>query len=181
MPNFIDIRAFTHARREGAYVADAALGEYIGQMLQMADRPTFIFAITMENHGPLHLEQPRPGDAEQFYHSQPPKGCNELTVYLRHLYNVDAMFGTLADVMDSLQRPASLCIYGDNVPIMPQDYSILKILYGTVPYLCWHNHHAQKIFYLIYIIMNSFWLPMNWAEPGWIQYSWGQHAYYKTL
>lgn len=144
--SFIDIRAFTHARREGAYVADAALGEYIGQMLQMADRPTFIFAITMENHGPLHLEQPHPGNSERFYHSPPPEGCEELTVYLRHLYNADAMFGRLAEEMNILQQPSSLCIYGDHVPIMPQAYSILHSPSGTVPYICWHNYRAQRLF-----------------------------------
>ncbi|MBQ3059447.1 MAG: LTA synthase family protein [Desulfovibrio sp.] len=142
--SFTDIHAFAHARREGAYVADAALAEHIGQILQTADRPTFVFAITMENHGPLHLERPQPGDAERLYHTPPPEGCDELTVYLRHLRNADAMFGALAKTMDALQRPASLCIYGDHVPIMPQAYSVLHPPAGTVPYACWQNQYVPE-------------------------------------
>ncbi len=143
---FMDIRAFAHAPREGAYVADAAVGERIQQILREVDQPTFVFAITMENHGPLHLEQVRPGDVEQLYLSPPPEGCDELTVYLRHLRNADAMLGKLSAAMDDLRQPVALCLYGDHVPIMPQACKALHLPTGTAPYCCWQNRFMQDAF-----------------------------------
>ncbi len=36
-------------------------------------------------------------------------------------------------------RPASLCWYGDHVPIMPEVYRRYGLPSGRVPYVCWNN------------------------------------------
>jgi phosphoglycerol transferase MdoB-like AlkP superfamily enzyme len=141
---FLDIRAFAGARHVGAYVADAEVGDRIAEILRGATEPTFVFAVTMENHGPLHLEHVEQGDAERLYAAAPPPGCDDLTVYLRHLSNADGMFGTLREVCLACGRPASLCIYGDHVPIMPQAYAALGLPGGDVPYVLWDSRSAQQ-------------------------------------
>lgn len=137
--DFMDIRAFAGSRREGSYVGDMAVGERILQALRQATCPTFVFAITMENHGPLHLEPPRPEAAKEFYASLPPEGCDELGVYLRHLRNADSMLRMLHGALRATDYPTSLCFYGDHVPIMPSAYKALKAPDGMVPYFCWNN------------------------------------------
>lgn len=101
---FIDLAHFQGAERAGPYMADAAVMRKIGEKLAEA-APSFVFAITMENHGPQHLEAGPGGDA--------------LEVYLRHLRNADAMIGALADRLRARQRDAVLCVYGDHVPSLP--------------------------------------------------------------
>ncbi|HNI52051.1 MAG TPA: LTA synthase family protein, partial [Accumulibacter sp.] len=54
---FLDLRTFDQAERDGPYVSDAALAEQVAAILRQASGPLFIFVITMENHGPLHLER----------------------------------------------------------------------------------------------------------------------------
>lgn len=142
---FMDISTFAGARREGSYVGDMEVGKRILHVLQQASCPTFVFAITMENHGPLHLESPHPEAATGLYSCPPPEGCDELTAYLRHLYNADSMLGMLHETLRTVAYPLSLCFYGDHVPIMPSAYKVLAEPEGVVPYFCWCNHNANKI------------------------------------
>lgn len=122
---FLDAAEFEGARRDGPYVADAELTERITTLLRKAVGPHFVFAITMENHGPLHLE-----------------GDDELAVYLRHLRNADAMFGVLAG---ELRRSGDgvLCVYGDHVPGMPGVYAKLGFDDPRTDYLIWRAGLSQ--------------------------------------
>lgn len=142
---FEDIRCFADAPRFGPYVADAALAERVAQLLAEAgEQPLFVFVITMENHGPLHWERVAAGDIEALYDTPPPTGCDDLTVYLRHLRHADAMLGRLCTALEACGRPASLCWFGDHVPIMPRVYERFGTPEGQTPYLCWANRHLPK-------------------------------------
>jgi len=137
---FIDIAGFDvgekRARRSGPYVADAEVSARIAAELRRAERPLFVFAITMENHGPLHLEKVGAEDA-RFYREAPPSGFEELTVYLRHLANADAMLGELAAELGP--RDGVLCFYGDHVPGMPAVYRTLGYDDSRTDYLLWRS------------------------------------------
>lgn len=137
---FVDIKEFTRPERFGPYVSDSALAEMILEIQRAASTPTFIFAITMENHGPLHLEQP-PGEMAQktLFRELPPPGCSELGIYLRHARNTGLMLEKLRRAWDQRKVDVSLCFYGDHVPIMPNTWAALKAPAGHVPYFCWSN------------------------------------------
>ena len=106
-------------------------------------RPLYVHLITMENHGPLHWEQVGPADVDAVACASLPAGCDDLVVYARHLRNADAMFGMLADGLRSHGRPASLCVFGDHVPIMAGVYQALGEPSGTTPYFIWNNWAGQ--------------------------------------
>lgn len=136
---FIDIRKFNGATRCGPYVADAAVAAMVETVLEKSTQPVFIFVITMENHGPLHLEKPAPGDSSSLYSVEPPTGCDDLTVYLRHLRNADRMMGMLRNTLKVRTRPSRLCWYGDHVPIMSNVYRQLGTPSGRTGYFIWDN------------------------------------------
>lgn len=136
---FLDIRSFANAPRDGAYIADEALAERILETLEKAETPLFILAITMENHGPLQLEHMDESKAKAFYTKDLPKGLEELSVYLRHLENANRMIGTLHASLDANLHPISLCWYGDHIPIMPRAYETFGEPEGSVPYALWNN------------------------------------------
>jgi Sulfatase len=138
---FIDIRSFQEAERFGPYVSDVAVGEKISALIEGDEnrRPVFIFAITMENHGPLHLERIEPNDMPRLYAAPPPAGCGELTIYLRHLHNADRMIGHLRRRLEASHRAAWLSFFGDHVPIMPKVYEVLGYPDGTTDYVVWGN------------------------------------------
>lgn len=141
---FVDLRDFADAARFGPYVADTAVAERVETLLGQATGPLFVFVITMENHGPLHLERVAPGDVARLYSDPPPPGCDDLTIYLRHLANADRMLARLRQTLERLSRPASLCWFGDHVPIMPTVYTTLASPPGLVEYVLWHNRRLSS-------------------------------------
>ena len=142
--SFVDIRAFRGAERFGPYVSDAAVTGKACEILAAADRPTFLFVITMENHGPLHLERVTADEAASLYPSPPPPGFDDLSVYLRHLGNADRMLGELIAFCEAGQRDTVLCFYGDHVPSMPQVYDRLGFGDGRSDYLVWRSGSESR-------------------------------------
>lgn len=144
---FIDISRFVAADYNGQYVGDAAVGRVLCAELAKHDgpgtQPLFIFVITMENHGPLHLEQLRPEEQEPLLTTPLPEGADDLPVYLRHLAQADQMLGVVKEQLTAMRHDAWLCLYGDHLPIMPQVYRQLGEPDGTVDYLVWGNRHQQ--------------------------------------
>lgn len=136
---FLDLRTFDQAERDGPYVSDAALAEQVAAILRQASGPLFIFVITMENHGPLHLERVEPAEVDALYTQPPPPGCDDLTIYLRHLRNGNRMIADLRRTLERCTRPASLCWFGDHVPIMPEVYARCGLLSGEVDYVLWSS------------------------------------------
>ncbi len=139
---FIDIRAFPDAPRCGPYISDAALTARIRDLLAEATQPTFLFVITMENHGPLHLEQVAAADAVHLYQTPPPAGFDDLTVYLRHLQNADRMIGELLTLLEAAADDVVLCYFGDHVPSMPRVYAACGFEDGRSDYLIWRRGGA---------------------------------------
>ena len=136
---FIDIQDFPNAKRTGPYVADAEIVGIVEEILAKAESPVFVFVITMENHGPLHLESPCPGDIPALFDTPPPEGCDDLIVYLRHLVNADQMAGRLRELLTQRERESFLCWYGDHVPIMADVYKTLGMPSGKTDYFIWGN------------------------------------------
>jgi hypothetical protein len=137
---FIDIASFADAPRAGPYVADAAVADAIIEALEAPrDKPAFIFAMTMENHGPLHLETAAQGEAAAFHTLGDSEPLRDLTVYLRHLSNADAMIGRLLDQLLARQDDTLVCFYGDHVPALPHVFGKLDREPVRSDYFIWRN------------------------------------------
>jgi hypothetical protein len=94
---FIDLKSFAQTAQQqdlglGPYVSDQILTDKILETLAIPhEQPVFIFAITMENHGPLHLERITEADTRKWLSQPLPPNCQDLAIYLRHLANADQM------------------------------------------------------------------------------------------
>lgn len=142
--DFIDINAFSSEQKQGQYIGDVAVAQKVDELLKSTEQPLFVFVITMENHGPLHLEQPLDADKALFYkQSTQPEGCNDLTVYARHLSNADEMASMLRQQLYHDAREGVLCWYGDHVPIMADVYNALGEPSGLTDYFVWSSGHEN--------------------------------------
>ncbi|MGF6853571.1 LTA synthase family protein [Paraburkholderia sp. CI3] len=138
---FIDIKAFADAPRAGPYVADMAVADAIIEALdEPREKPAFIFSMTMENHGPLHLETVRPGEAAAFHSFGDDEQWHDLTAYLRHLSNADAMLGRLLAALRARRRDTVLCFYGDHVPALSHVYAQFDNEPAHSNYFIWRNY-----------------------------------------
>lgn len=138
---FVDEVHFADAAREGPYVSDEAVTDWIIRRLdQPTDQAQFMFAITMENHGPLHLEKATDIEADALYSRPNGQAIDDLTVYLRHIANANKMLGRLQDVLANRQRNTLLCFYGDHVPAMGHVFDRLNANPHNSDFLIWGNH-----------------------------------------
>lgn len=142
---FIDIGSFEGDENFGPYTADKAVTDKILELTEQLDKkPLFIFAITMENHGPLHLEKATFKEHQDFYSDPLAKGLptnlNDLSVYLRHLKNADQMIKTLTNAYKKSDRETTFCFYGDHVPSMPKVYEDTEYEDGDSDYFVWHSN-----------------------------------------
>jgi len=141
---FIDLEAFRDAERYGPYISDRAVTEKARAVLAESDQPALLFLITMENHGPLHLERVAPGDVERLYAAPPPTDYDDLTIYLRHLANADRMMQDLRGHLETLPQDAWLCWYGDHVPILQKVYDATGFTDARTDYFIWGKDRGPE-------------------------------------
>ncbi|HEX7111428.1 MAG TPA: LTA synthase family protein, partial [Mizugakiibacter sp.] len=133
-----------NAPRDGLYVADRALTDEVLAQLRNDGPPQFVFAISMEAHGPYGDS---PGIDSAARDAIPvPSGVEgdarrELQNYLYHLRHADAELGRLAAALAQRQRPTLLLFYGDHLPALVDTYRAVGFVDGgdmmreTVPWL----------------------------------------------
>lgn len=138
---FIDEQSFENPQRVGPYISDAEVcKKIISTSRQYDDQPLFIFAITMENHGPLHLESVGDGEWKQYFGSKPDGKSDDLTAYLRHLKNADAMIANLIDFYKGLENPVGIVFYGDHVPAISDTFDEYHFYDDRSNYFIWNNY-----------------------------------------
>ena len=147
---FIDIKSFgdaTPSSGESPYISDQVLTNKVLELLdQQIAQPLFIFVITMENHGPLHLEAISAAESGRWVNQPLPSVCKDLPVYLRHLANADMMIDRLIKrFSSSSQRPAQLLWYGDHVPVLSEVYNHLGLPNGQTDYFLWRSYDIRQV------------------------------------
>jgi hypothetical protein len=116
---FIAGNEFRKAPIEGLFVSDAALTDRILRELQDDGPPQFVFAVSMEAHGPYDWRGTL--DARRLAAVSVPPGLDEysertLRHYLYHLDDADRELGRLAAALTARARPTLLLFYGDHLP-----------------------------------------------------------------
>jgi len=110
-------------RNDGRYVSDQVMTDQILDELQHRDSnaPRFIFAISIENHGPYAVQ---PGiDRSEWKSIQVPVGLDEKTAndfrsYLYHLNHADIQLDRLLKYVMASPRPTIVLFYGDHLPAL---------------------------------------------------------------
>ncbi|NID15766.1 LTA synthase family protein [Luteibacter yeojuensis] len=105
--SFIDIRSFSGVDvGAGGHVTDKALMTAALSEIDADKGPSFIFVITMENHGPWGGH-----------------GTSELDDYTGRAQEADAAWRNLTEQLAKRGRPAIAVLYGDHLPGLPETYS----------------------------------------------------------
>ncbi|MBD8897374.1 LTA synthase family protein [Rhodanobacter sp. DHG33] len=122
---FVSQADFPHdAPNDGKYMADSAMTDEILSQLKDSGPPQFIFAISIEAHGPYDVE---PKDTAARDAIAVPAGIvgkdkTELQNYIYHMQHADQQLGRLADILAKRQRPTLLLFYGDHLPALTDVY-----------------------------------------------------------
>jgi hypothetical protein len=122
------------------YQPDPEFARHILRVLDEQGPRTFIFAITMGNHGPW-LEKGPPIDpqvAELFGQAEIPDGAGLLR-YLDGLRRSDEMLRILVDALGSRREAAVLGFYGDHLPSLSKPFSHFGFDATSSDYAVWVN------------------------------------------
>jgi len=149
---FDAVEQFGDAPHVGWYVSDDALVDHVLQSLDGAQGPQFVFAISMENHGPYE-DYPNADPAAIAVQPVPAgvvgDGADRLRGYLYHLAGADRSLGRLADALAKRPRRSLLLFYGDHLPALPLLYAGAGFDDGApapdqpVPWLLLDTAHPQ--------------------------------------
>jgi hypothetical protein len=149
---FVDAASFPTDRIVGLFTSDAALTERVLEELDDDGPPQFLFAISMENHGPFDW---RPGLDPQRLADLPiperldPGARPWLANYLYLLDDADRELARLADALARRKRRTLLLFYGDHLPDLGPVYAELGFDDGRdpkqqpVPWLLYDNRNPR--------------------------------------
>jgi hypothetical protein len=138
---FIDIAAFADAPRCGSYVCDRAIAGMVGKVLTASAevRPIFVFAITMEAHGPWPRRQNGNENSAHLPSLPSSIASSELAHYLYHLQHTDQLIGDLMHLTRTLRRETVLGLYGDHLPMLAKTYERAGFDETATDYAIWRS------------------------------------------
>lgn len=125
---FVDGASFTPDQVVGLFTSDAAMTDRVLEELADDGPPQFVFAVSMENHGPFDW---RPGlDPARLAALPMPETLDAggrlwLGNYLYLLDDADAALGRLAKSLQQRKRRTLLLFYGDHLPGLGPVYAQL--------------------------------------------------------
>ena len=138
---FLDIDAFAEAPLCGPYVCDRSIANMVGEILtgNGEARPTFVFAITMEAHGPW-LKGGLKGEMSAHLPPLPASVASyELARLLYHLRHTDQMIGDFMNLTSKLGRTAVLGLYGDHLPLLTGAFERAGFNDTATDYVIWRS------------------------------------------
>jgi phosphoglycerol transferase MdoB-like AlkP superfamily enzyme len=107
------------AYRDGYYMSDHSMTSQIIDSLQQAHGPSFIFAVSIEAHGPYrhgYVNEEAQRAAVRVPSDWPAKAADEYRTYAYHIHHADKELGRLWDYLKQRNRPFLLVFYGDHLP-----------------------------------------------------------------
>jgi phosphoglycerol transferase MdoB-like AlkP superfamily enzyme len=121
-----------NAPNDGKYMADSAMTDEIMRQLKDSGPPQFLFAISIEAHGPYDV--PPANTAERDAIEVPPgiagRDKLELQTYLYHARHADAELGRLVRLLARRDRPTLLLFYGDHLPALTNSFNATGFVDG---------------------------------------------------
>ncbi len=123
---FISLDNFKDATYRGPYISDFEVNNKIIEKTLSTDKPDFIYAVTMQNHGPY--EKGRYKDAKiKFDDSNLSEEAKyNLETYTQGVVEADEAFAELINYYKKSEEPTIIVFYGDHMPFLGADYLTYK-------------------------------------------------------
>lgn len=154
---FVGLEDLDDAPLDGKYVSDSVLTREIVRESQRGDAPLFLFAVSMEAHGPYEAGR-YPATALSVEGPLDAQAKASLVSYAEAAHHADRELGALVDHFSRVERPVYLVFFGDHLPMLPDvlaQTGVLGSLHGLdsaslatreflhrVPLVVWSNTGA---------------------------------------
>ncbi|MDQ7093307.1 LTA synthase family protein [Desulfosporosinus sp. PR] len=155
---FFSKEFFNDPEYKGQYIRDTELSQKILDEVKETNQPDFIYAVSMQNHGPYSdLENPQ--NTVQCTDSNLSAASKALLDnYSNSVADVDQSIKLLIDGLKQINQPTVVIFYGDHLPMLGDDYSVYKeagfingdnsyqdyLNLHSVPFVTWNNFTTAK-------------------------------------
>jgi len=150
---FFDSPEYSGIYNDGQYIRDTELTKKILGEVKETDKPDFIYAISMENHGP-YSSKTNLQDVIIVNDSKLSSASQAiLENYTNSVSDVDQSLKQLIDGLKQINEPTEVIFYGDHLPLLGDNYSVYKeagfikgdesyqdyLNLHSVPFVTWNN------------------------------------------
>lgn len=124
--HFVSLEFFPNPVQDMMYYRDNEITDEILKKINGSEQPQFIYAITMQNHGPYR------NDAKKFYATMDAEGNltadskHILEFYADNLVEIDKELQRLVMKLQEMGEDAIVVFFGDHLPLLGDDYAVYK-------------------------------------------------------
>jgi len=146
---------------KGFFISDEYVTDLIIKELEKLDAPLFIFAVTMQNHGPFNDNRydKYPKDIKVSGKASA-KSLQIMQTYTQGIYDADKALGKLIDYCSNISKPMIVLFFGDHLPVLGKNYKVYKetgyisdyspnyeneIKLTSVPFILWSNYKTKSL------------------------------------
>lgn len=122
---FKSLSYFTQPEYKGAFIADSEVSRSIIREVEKSPEPAFIYAVTMQNHGPYNDD--RYGQTDIAIDGNLTDEARQIiNTYTQGAKDADASLKMLIDYFEEKEEPAYIVFFGDHLPMLGYDYDVYR-------------------------------------------------------
>ncbi|MDD2235385.1 MAG: LTA synthase family protein [Desulfitobacteriaceae bacterium] len=154
---FISKEFFNQPEYNGQYIRDTELSKRILEEIKKTTRPDFIYAISMQAHGP-YSDKENPDNMIKVSGNLSPESKALLENYTQTISDVDQSLKLLIEGLEQSSEPSIVVFFGDHLPMLGPNYNVYQetnffqdeINYQdylnmySVPFVIWDNFSSNK-------------------------------------
>lgn len=151
--DFISVEYFNNPEYKGFFVSDEYVTDKIIEELENEEESTFIFAVTMQNHGPYNDNRYKDFDLDIGVNNElDVETLQMLNTFSQGIYDADKALGKLTNYIDNIDEPTIVLFFGDHLPLLGMDLKAYKEL----EYVKGYGSNEDKLkLYSVPFIMHS--------------------------
>lgn len=145
---FIGIDDFVNPTKKGFYISDKDFSKKIISEYKKAKNPVFIYAISMQNHGPYDPKRyTEPFDITVSTKNLSEKSLSILQDYTQGLYDADKSLKEVVNYFSKVKEPTIVVFFGDHLPLLGNDFSVYRESgYVSSDKTHWTNEEYKKMY-----------------------------------
>ncbi|MHB8124291.1 MAG: LTA synthase family protein [Desulfitobacteriaceae bacterium] len=154
---FISKEFFNEPEYNGQYIRDTELSKRILEEMKKTDKPDFIYAVSMQAHGPYFAEE-NPDNSTNIVSNLSPESKAILENYTETISDVDQSLKLLIEGLEQLSEPSLVVFFGDHLPMLGTNFNVYQeanffqdesfyqdyLNKYSVPFIVWDNFSNSK-------------------------------------
>lgn len=155
---FISKEFLNNPEYKGQYIRDTELTKKILAGVKETNKPDFIFAVSMQSHGPYSSVKNPENTIKVSDSTLSPSSQAILENYANTVSDADQSLEQLIQGLKQIKEPTIVIFFGDHLPLLGDNYSVYKeagfikadnsyqdyLQLHSVPFVTWNNFSSAK-------------------------------------